>query len=714
MKFLKIISLTIISIVVLAVFCTPFLVKPLLEKNGEKWLGRKVTLENFSLNLFNGTAEITNFKLYEDDKKTAFVSFDTLYIDTEPYQFFTSKIVIEKLYLKSLEATIIKENDSVFNFDSFFSFFTNTNDSVPKEKSEDDFKFSFSNIEFVNADLNFKDRVVGDNFQINAINFLIPNIEWNQEDSSEADLNFSFMDGGSFTSSTQFDPFLGDFYTSVGIKSLNLSSFQSYLQNSLKIDKIEGDFDTDLTFSGNIKRIKEFEVKGKIGISKFSLTDQNKEKILSFEKVHCPIVQLTPLKQKYLLGTLVVEKPYVKYKKYNTSSNLEMLVKKSTPSHNNESKDKNTTEKELFYAVESIEIKNGQIDLVDFTTSKPFQYNLSNMNVGISSIENTTTWLKTQTSLVLNDSGNLVVDLNFNPQKLNKEMEVAYNIKGMKLKDLNIYSVDYMGTPIYSGEMYYKANTSVFDGMLKSDNKIIIHNVSLGDKNGGEYDVPLKFGVFLLKDNNGVVHMDIPVEGDIEKSDVDVNRIIWDAFRNLIIKTVASPGKLLGGVLGVKNEDLEEIRYSYLDTTLNKERLKQLKTLRKLKKKKKGLDISLNYINDFENEKKELAIDLIQKKYMKKKRLNKIEDRDLFVAYVNDKAKTTNLSLEDACMRLVDEEKVNSLAIEYNMKRINTVKNYLNKMNPEDPIQVTISDDLTEEERKNPAKFIIQYAMSEE
>ena len=618
MKVVKIVSISLFSLICIVLLGSPFLVKPLLEKNSKTWLGRKVTLEEFSLNYFTGTVKIIDFKLYEDDETSTFVSFDTLLLDTEPFQYFTSKIVVEELYLKSLNATVIKKNDSAFNFDSLVDFFASPNDTLQKEVTDEDFKFSFSNIEFSNADIEFIDQVVGDNFEIDAINFMIPNIEWNQLETSEADLNFSFTDGGEFKSSTQFDPVSGDFSANIGVSSLDVSSFNEYVKKSLKVGNLEGFFNTELSFIGNTKKFDNLEIKGTIDLSDVSLLSTDKKPIVAFKNLHCPIVKVEPLKQNFELGDIVLEELFVDFIKYKNTTNLELLVKDSKPEKvESIKKTEKTSKKELFYSIASFKLKGGKVDLMDATTSKPFYYKLSRINTDVDSIHSNSTWLKTHTSMTLNKSGGLVLDFNFNPKRIENELEMVYDISGLKLKDLNIYCVDYMGTPIYKGEMYYKAKTSLFDGMLKSENKIIVHNISLGEKSGGEYNVPLKFGVFLMKDKEGVVHMDVPVEGNMNESNVDIRGVIWDAFRNLIIKTVASPGKLLGGIIGGKQEDLEEIRYSYLDTVLNTDRLKQLKSLRSLRKNKKGLEISLEYVNDIENEKRQLAVFLLKEKNKK-------------------------------------------------------------------------------------------------
>ena len=195
----------------LLLWSSPTIIRNLLEDNSEAWLGRRVSLTELKINYFTATVQAIDFKMYEADRTTPFVSFDTLLLDTEPYQYFTSKIVVEQLYLKSLKTTLVKENDSLFNFDSLVSFYASPKDTIQEQEISEELKFSVSNIEFVNADLNFTDRVVNEDFDIDNINFFIPNIEWNQEEKSNADLRFRFTDGGSFTSSTAFDPVMGDF-----------------------------------------------------------------------------------------------------------------------------------------------------------------------------------------------------------------------------------------------------------------------------------------------------------------------------------------------------------------------------------------------------------------------------------------------------------------------------------------------------------------------
>ena len=571
----------------LLLWSSPTIIRNLLEDNSEAWLGRRVSLTELKINYFTATVQAIDFKMYEADRTTPFVSFDTLLLDTEPYQYFTSKIVVEQLYLKSLKTTLVKENDSLFNFDSLVSFYASPKDTIQEQEISEELKFSVSNIEFVNADLNFTDRVVNEDFDIDNINFFIPNIEWNQEEKSNADLRFRFTDGGSFTSSTAFDPVMGDFSAQIKIDSLAINSVEKYLKNTVEFKDLNGFLSTELAFEGSTRNFEDLSVKGTVDVSQFSLTSKDDKPIFSFTNLHCPIQKMTPLKQQFEIGTVILDSPFVDFVRYEKTTNIERIVKEAPADEPTNQKEVDSLENDVMYSVESFKINKGKMALKDARTSSPFYYELSNLSVQTSAINNGTTWLETHSEMEMNKTGNLVIDFNFNPKKADQELEMVYDVSGLKLKDLNPYSLDYLGIPIYKGELHYKANTTVSNNYLKSENKVIIHNISLGDKNGGEYNVPVKFAVFLLKDNRGIVRMDVPVEGDMEESDVEIKGVIWDAFRNLIIKTAASPGKLLAGMVGANKEELEVIQYNYLDTTITSEREKTSENITIVEKKEK-------------------------------------------------------------------------------------------------------------------------------
>jgi hypothetical protein len=282
------------------------------------------------------------------------------------------------------------------------------------------------------------------------------------------------------------------------------------------------------------------------------------------------------------------------------------------------------------------------------------------------------------------------------------------------LSDLNIYSRFYMGFPILYGDMYYKAHTDIRDGVLASENKLIIHNVELGDKGKGLYDLPLKFALFLLKDKDGVITLDIPVRGDLKDPKVRVGKIVWDIFKNLILKAAAAPGKLLSGILGTDSKQIESIEYDYLDTTLTTDKKNQLTLLLELERLKPELEIELVYFNDPELEKKELAVEEAGKLFMQKSGKESRSNNEEFELFVRDLSNTDSVAFKDACLKIVARAKLDSLHQINSNVRISQITQYLK--NSSDSTQIHVIPALDEAPKNLGSKpvFEVKYGLKEE
>jgi hypothetical protein len=74
--------------------------------------------------------------------------------------------------------------------------------------------------------------------------------------------------------------------------------------------------------------------------------------------------------------------------------------------------------------------------------------------------------------------------------------------------------------------------------------------------------LPLKFAVALLKDSNGVIDVDLPVEGNLNDPSFKIGGIIWKAISNLLLKVATAPFRLLGSLVGVESENFGTLHFS--------------------------------------------------------------------------------------------------------------------------------------------------------
>lgn len=714
------ILIVLILIITLALILLPGIAKRYAINNSKELIGRQIVMDKLKLNYFTGMIKITDFKMYESDDKTEFVSFDTLIVNLEPFQFFASEFVMESFYLKGFDAKVI-QYDSTFNFDDLIAFHTPEKDSLNQDTTTSDpFRFQLSNIEIKNAEFAFDDRTIDKTTLLNDISFFIPYVGWNQEEKSEAGLRFAFKNEGYFESSINVDPIGGDYEAEITIYHLYLKTFQEYAAKYINLNSLDGIFNSQINIEGNIKEAKKSLLSGYIEVLDFIMEDQQDKKFMGTKKLDCVLKEVDIDNMSFVVDSLILTAPYVYFEVDSASNNFTRIFT-AMPESNDTievvevSVDTLSSESPapLYYAVNFIQIREGVIDYTDNLTGAPFDYYLSEITLDSDSIESTSEWIDLYTQMLLNNRGTLIAEVGVNPSNP-LDIKLDYVITDFQLGDLNIYSRHYMGLPVVYGDMYYKSETEVKDGQLTSDNKMVLKHVELGNKKGGLYKLPLKFALFILKDRHGVINLDVPVRGNLNDPQVSVGKIIWTTFKNLIIKVAAKPFDMLSGLLNVDPSDIESIEFDYQDTTLTDKRQRQLDLLLELEQKKEGLGIELVYFNDYEIEKEIIALDEVGKMFFAETNKDYWANEDEFRAFVKLKVPNDSLEVTKACFQIADINLVDSLTLLFSEKRNAMIHKYLHSVNDSTNIRSSIANPKAPKNAGSKPLFEVKYTMSEE
>lgn len=609
--------LTLLFIVLLALLFAPIIFKEQVVKRSKDLIGRQISLSKLKVNYFTSTIRLIDFNLYEADEEMVFVSFDTLLVNLAPLNLIRKNLVIQQLYLKGLTTHIV-HYDSVFNFTDLLEFHQSEPDSSALEadtESRDPFRYDFSELQLRQAHFSYTDASIDNTIYMREFDFFTPHIAWDQEDKSDAGIKFNFHKEGYFQSALNVDPKEGEFSAQITIHRLYLEAFSDFLRKSLPLDSIGGVVNSELLIEGDLDEIEKSTLSGKVDLFDFKLTDQKQRELIGLNEVNLTMDKIDLDAKEFWFDTLALTQPYLQFEIYDSSNNFFEFfgIEPDTASEMAEgsalapdSLESDTTSA-LFFALNAFSINDGIIDYTDHRTGEAFDYHLSEISLEADSLSNQEEWIDLYAQMLLNHRGTLNAELGMNPQDL-MNMKLSLAITDFILSDLNIYSSYYLGSSILKGDMYYRSNTDISRGQLTSENKLIIENVEIGEKQGGLHDLPLKFAIFLLKDRDGVIDLDVPVSGDLKDPKVSVGKIVWNTLKNLIVKTVAAPYDLLANSLGVDPKDIQVIEFAYTDTTLTDEIRSQLDLLLSLEEKKEGLGIELIYYSDVEKEKEQLSL----------------------------------------------------------------------------------------------------------
>jgi hypothetical protein len=680
----RIIVLSLAAVIIIVMMILPVIIRTTVVKNSPEWIGRQIELEGLKVNYFTATIRLRDFKMYEANGKDVFVQFDTLTVDLEPWQVLLKDFIIEECYLSGLKVSIV-QNDTLFNFDDLVAFHTAPDTTKKVEEAEQDtagssYTMQLSNIRLFNGDIVFRDAEVNEQIALRGIDLSIPYFGWDTERDRASGLRFNFENGGYLQLNADWDPITKNLEGTVLIDSLDLVNFYGYSKKFVNLGSLGGTVDARIDVHRPRKDLATLKLSGMMDVNNLLATAMDGDTIAGFRQLHLSMDEIKPLQQRILLDSIILDSLHILFERYDSvRTNFGELIKvneiDSTETVQVTTDVEHEEEIALYYSLASLKVKNSKVMFVDKSMDQTFRYELTEIETGIDSINSDNRWIDVVAKMKLNNRGNLTAELGVNPADP-MNLKLFYVITDFQLSDLNIYSTHYAGLPILYGDMFYKSETTIDGGILDSKNELILEDVELGDQSASALDLPIGFALFILKDKNGNITLDVPVQGDLNEPGISVQQIVWDTFKGFIGKIAAAPFKALGNLFGMDPKDIKDIEYAYGEAELTEKRKKQLEKLLELESKKADLGIELVYFNDVEKEREAVATDMVGQKFNNKKRDYR-KDKKEFEAYVRRKVKNDTLELGQACLSLVKQSKVDSLVAGLKTERITSLETYL-------------------------------------
>jgi hypothetical protein len=151
-----------------------------------------------------------------------------------------------------------------------------------------------------------------------------------------------------------------------------------------------------------------------------------------------------------------------------------------------------------------------------------------------------------------------------NPLAKPLALDIKGKVRDLELPPLSPYSVKYSGYGINRGKLSVDVSYVVLpDGRLTATNKVILNQLSFGDKvPGSTASLPVKLAVALLADRNGVIDIDLPISGSLNDPQFSLGPIIIKVIINVIVKAITAPFSLLANAFGGGGEELSTVGFN--------------------------------------------------------------------------------------------------------------------------------------------------------
>jgi hypothetical protein len=449
------------------------------------------------------------------------------------------------------------------------------------------------------------------------INIRVPGITIG-DTKTKAGLDFSIAKGGNFHLDVDFNNENNSYEIFMGVEDLDLNPYLIYAQSSMNISNLKGLFNGKINIAGDLDSPSTPVIRGSMSLSNFAIFDNKGIEAFSLGSLFMDAKELNLNTNRYHFGALTLTHPTINAVQYAELDNLRTLMKEESDTSNisDVTLETNIEPAPLTYLLEEFRINAGEFNYTDNTIANgPFSYAIQEIDFSADSLTKGRD-VTFKLDAIMNGEGTFKGFVITDPGNPSKGGTFDLDFRKIPIKDFSVFSINSTAYPINSGRLSFQTKNKIVHNHINSHLIMKLYKTELDDKLKTvkpEYNVPMKLGVMVMQDPKGLIHIDVPAEGDIDDPEFRYSKLIWKAVMNVLVKAATSPYNLLADAVGASEEDIKFIRFELLQYELGPEQTAQLDLIADILQQKPGISVKSNQVLDFKKEQKLIEVYLAKK-----------------------------------------------------------------------------------------------------
>src|SRR5277367_4635256 len=148
----------------------PIWLKSFATEKIELATGRKASIGSLHINPFALSVTVTDFKLFEADGQTAAIAIGETYVNASIASLFKRAIILDEIRITQPILSLTRFTTERFSFSDIVDHMA----ASPKSDHTREVRFSLNNIQLIDGNVEFDDRVSGKHHHIEQLNFGLP------------------------------------------------------------------------------------------------------------------------------------------------------------------------------------------------------------------------------------------------------------------------------------------------------------------------------------------------------------------------------------------------------------------------------------------------------------------------------------------------------------------------------------------------------------
>lgn len=380
----------------------------------------------------------------------------------------------------------------------------------------------------------------------------------------------------------------------VATQDIDLRLAQAYLNPFIRLELRSGLLGSDLDVQLKSTEPLALSVSGNARVDQLHTLDTLRER----DFVRWKQVRVNGLDYRHgdslAIERIELDQPYARFViNENLTTNVSelMVPQPATPNET-----KTDAGKPLAIRIGGVAINDGSANFADFSLTPSFATAIQQMNGRIGVLDNQ----KPQAASVdiqgkVDRYAPMSIKGKLTPFDPLNSLDIATSFKNVELTTITPYSGKFAGYRIRKGRLNLDLHYRIEKGQLNAENKVLVENLQLGERvdSPDAVDLPIRLAVALLKDTQGRIAIELPVQGDLNNPEFSVMPIVWQTLRNLVLRTAQAPFKFIAGLVGGSNVDLSTVPFNAGSAELAGDARQALDTLAKALEERPNLRLEV-------------------------------------------------------------------------------------------------------------------------
>ncbi|WP_296234328.1 DUF748 domain-containing protein [uncultured Pseudomonas sp.] len=380
----------------------------------------------------------------------------------------------------------------------------------------------------------------------------------------------------------------------VATQDIDLRLAQAYLSPFIRLELRSGLLGSDLDVQLRSTEPLALSVTGSAHVDQLHTLDTLRER----DFVRWKQVRVGGLDYRHgeslAIERVELDQPYARFViNENLTTNVSELIVPQTTTPNESKADAG---KPLAIRIGGVAINDGSANFADFSLTPSFATAVQQMNGRIGVLDNQ----KPQAASVdiqgkVDRYAPMSIKGKLTPFDPLNSLDIATSFKNVELTTITPYSGKFAGYRIRKGRLNLDLHYRIEKGQLNAENKVLVENLQLGERvdSPDAVDLPIRLAVALLKDTQGRIAIELPVQGDLNNPQFSVIPIVWQTLRNLVLRAAQAPFKFIAGLVGGSNVDLSTVPFVAGSAQLQGDARQALDTLAKALEERPNLRLEV-------------------------------------------------------------------------------------------------------------------------